>query len=207
VSDLTCTIDGCDKPIRARGWCSLHYGRWNRNGDPLVVFPNGRPFEKGRKTNPDTCERDGCTEPARAKGLCKSHWGKDYRKANLPRITERNKAYETANPEMRKGISARQHQKNKPAANARSRARKVANPDESMRYWHAAQAKSVATADRSGFIWAGWEMELLNDPSRTSPELAAQLGRTMAAVALMRHKIRHDPQSIERAGLSADGTL
>jgi lambda repressor-like predicted transcriptional regulator len=31
-----CTIDGCDKLVRARGWCSKHYQRWQRHGDPSV---------------------------------------------------------------------------------------------------------------------------------------------------------------------------
>lgn len=35
-----CSIDGCGRstgvPGSARGWCALHYGRWSRNGDPLV---------------------------------------------------------------------------------------------------------------------------------------------------------------------------
>ena len=31
----TCTVDDCDRKPRARGWCSLHYQRWSRTGDPL----------------------------------------------------------------------------------------------------------------------------------------------------------------------------
>ncbi len=31
----TCEIDGCDKPHEARGWCKMHWQRWNRHGDPL----------------------------------------------------------------------------------------------------------------------------------------------------------------------------
>ena len=36
----TCTIEGCDKPVRsARAqWCKMHYHRWYRHGDPLVTF-------------------------------------------------------------------------------------------------------------------------------------------------------------------------
>lgn len=31
----TCSIDGCEKPAKARGWCVAHYTRWIRHGDPL----------------------------------------------------------------------------------------------------------------------------------------------------------------------------
>lgn len=30
-----CSITGCEKAARARGWCSAHYGRWRVHGDPL----------------------------------------------------------------------------------------------------------------------------------------------------------------------------
>lgn len=32
----TCSIEGCDRPIVARGWCSAHYNRWHRHGDPTA---------------------------------------------------------------------------------------------------------------------------------------------------------------------------
>lgn len=30
-----CTIDGCNRPHCARGWCNAHWQRWRRTGDPL----------------------------------------------------------------------------------------------------------------------------------------------------------------------------
>lgn len=30
-----CEIDGCHKPVVARGWCEAHYTRWKRHGNPL----------------------------------------------------------------------------------------------------------------------------------------------------------------------------
>lgn len=29
-----CSIEGCDQPVKARGWCNPHYGRWKRYGSP-----------------------------------------------------------------------------------------------------------------------------------------------------------------------------
>lgn len=31
-----CSIPGCGKPSRARGWCSAHWWRWRHHGDPLA---------------------------------------------------------------------------------------------------------------------------------------------------------------------------
>ena len=30
-----CSIAGCGKPTKGRGWCAAHYHRWTRHGDPL----------------------------------------------------------------------------------------------------------------------------------------------------------------------------
>lgn len=32
---FVCSVEGCPEPFLARGWCSLHYGRWKKHGDPL----------------------------------------------------------------------------------------------------------------------------------------------------------------------------
>jgi len=37
-----CTIPGCPKPLRARGWCAMHWSRWRRHGDPTDESPRGK---------------------------------------------------------------------------------------------------------------------------------------------------------------------
>lgn len=37
----TCSVDGCDRPYIARTYCTKHYQRWQRHGNPLLI-------EKGR---------------------------------------------------------------------------------------------------------------------------------------------------------------
>lgn len=65
-----CSIGDCPKPAEARGWCSTHYMRWRKHGDPHTVLRTGR--KKWRK---DTCEVDGCDRGGRIiRGYCGCHY-------------------------------------------------------------------------------------------------------------------------------------
>lgn len=33
-----CSIEGCDKSVKARGWCDTHYQRWQHHGDPTFTL-------------------------------------------------------------------------------------------------------------------------------------------------------------------------
>lgn len=35
-----CTITDCDKPLKARGWCAMHWKRWSKHGDPSYITPD-----------------------------------------------------------------------------------------------------------------------------------------------------------------------
>lgn len=37
-----CKIVGCPNKVNCRGWCSTHYSRWQRHGDPLKVIRQER---------------------------------------------------------------------------------------------------------------------------------------------------------------------
>ena len=34
----SCSVTGCDKKSRTKGYCGKHYARWHRHGDPLHVL-------------------------------------------------------------------------------------------------------------------------------------------------------------------------
>lgn len=62
----TCSIEDCGKKVTARGWCSAHYTRWKRHGDPLT------PLRRQPQSGP--CAAEGCDVPARKTGLCARHY-------------------------------------------------------------------------------------------------------------------------------------
>lgn len=98
-----CSIDGCDKEVKARGWCAMHYMRFRRHGDPLAsrtpilvctidgcerdhsgrglclmhlkrLYRNGDPMKRVRMIAPETCTVDGCESVPVGRGLCKIHY-------------------------------------------------------------------------------------------------------------------------------------
>lgn len=61
-----CSISGCEKPRRARGWCGMHYWRWSHHGDPEWQPPE----TKGE------CAFDGCERAVSARGYCETHYSR-----------------------------------------------------------------------------------------------------------------------------------
>lgn len=60
MPETTCTIDGCDNRSVARGWCSKHYYRWKRHGDPNVVSAKGNSTESRFWAKVDVGHPLGC---------------------------------------------------------------------------------------------------------------------------------------------------
>lgn len=65
-----CSIDGCETTAKSKGWCPLHYGRWKRNGDPLV---------RSRPKAERTCSLDSCDRKHAALGLCSMHYQRRWK--------------------------------------------------------------------------------------------------------------------------------
>lgn len=65
---MICTVEGCERDVHARGYCSMHWKRWRKHGDATVVLASVKPRLH------DCCTVDGCARPHRARGLCDSHY-------------------------------------------------------------------------------------------------------------------------------------
>jgi len=50
---MTCSIENCPDPVRARTWCAKHYYRWKRHGDPNTVKKPGAPASADGFKNKD----------------------------------------------------------------------------------------------------------------------------------------------------------
>jgi hypothetical protein len=53
---VTCEAPDCDEPHYAHGWCTAHYARVRRNGDPAVDVPV-RVGNNGRTNPPPAMHR------------------------------------------------------------------------------------------------------------------------------------------------------
>jgi hypothetical protein len=62
MPESICSIKGCGEPVKARGWCSCHYRRWYKHGDPLWTRPTR------------LCAVEGCGRPHAARAWCEMHY-------------------------------------------------------------------------------------------------------------------------------------
>lgn len=65
MGNRTCSLDGCDNKHQAKGFCSPHFNRWKRHGDPLA----GRVLHAGKQ-----CEVEDCHEPLAVRKWCTRHY-------------------------------------------------------------------------------------------------------------------------------------
>lgn len=76
----TCTVDKCDGLHKAYGYCSVHYRRFKRNGNPHREQPAPRREKEPRTfvNKGRTCSMFGCEKAAHTRGMCQKHYGQEY---------------------------------------------------------------------------------------------------------------------------------
>lgn len=63
---MLCSIEGCHRPAKRKGWCNTHYERLRRTGD----------ITRGRKPKKLDCNIDACSKPHFARGFCHIHYAR-----------------------------------------------------------------------------------------------------------------------------------
>lgn len=58
-----CSVEGCKRPYRAKGYCNVHYKKW-RHGEM-----------EGHRPRYKTCTKEGCHKPRVKGSLCAEHSG------------------------------------------------------------------------------------------------------------------------------------
>lgn len=94
-----CSVDGCEHPCIARGWCVKHYHRWLKHGDVTAVAKSGRPGGTPKEPRElafvcDVCGREFLRErkPGRPLTVCSPECGAE-------RARRSAKKWAQANPE------------------------------------------------------------------------------------------------------------
>jgi hypothetical protein len=86
-----CTIKDCGRKHYAKGFCTLHWHRWYRHGDPLInLRPNVSKSYNGAK-----CSIEGCAGAAKSKGMCIKHYTR-FLVHGDPSVLKRVRSYDGA---------------------------------------------------------------------------------------------------------------
>lgn len=84
----TCTVNGCTRPHKSRGYCQTHYMQFRR-GAPVCEEIKTRVRDKL-----PTCSIKGCENDVKANGLCAMHYQRKLRHGHT-RYTDRKKPAKT----------------------------------------------------------------------------------------------------------------
>lgn len=99
VTKGICSVEDCERPVLAKGYCSRHYAKNRKYGDPLyvVAYQSGTP-----------CKAPKCERPRRRYGYCSLH-SQRFVKYGTHELPERERP-RCAGPECTNTLDPIQHQ-------------------------------------------------------------------------------------------------
>lgn len=69
MSIIACSVDGCERKFKGRGFCATHLSRFKKHGDPLIGAQ--------KPANKSPCAHEGCDRQGqRVKGYCLLHYNR-----------------------------------------------------------------------------------------------------------------------------------
>lgn len=88
-----CTVDGCQRPHKAGGYCASHYQQLWRKEEP-------RQIQERRYDYNGTCSAEGCDKPERSKGFCNTHYMRWFRHGAADFRYKAGRGVEIAEPKV-----------------------------------------------------------------------------------------------------------
>lgn len=81
-----CAVEECSDAAKSRGWCTLHYTRWQLTGDPAQMYD--RLFYAPGQL----CAFEGCGNVARKVGYCSGHYDQHRKGRELRPLAYKSKS-------------------------------------------------------------------------------------------------------------------
>lgn len=85
---MKCAVEQCDRSSRARGWCQMHYARWQKWGSTAER-------ERPKPTPKGPCTVDGCEKPQLSRGWCRTHYTRWYETGSVELGVRTGREYTT----------------------------------------------------------------------------------------------------------------
>lgn len=85
IGKKSCSVEGCKRKYDAKGFCHMHYNRWKRHGNPLIITKD---MSKNK-----SCKIVNCNKTYKGLGFCTKHYQR-FKKWGDPLFVTNNQEHE-----------------------------------------------------------------------------------------------------------------